>query len=89
MRYGYVGLQSGASYHFTRHDHQYTEHRHDGDGNRYRGVTWYVGTALQMNMRRAHFVEEINHKLTRFFEALSIRPLEHDRRCWPVLARTL
>ena len=53
------------------------------------GVTWYVGTALQMNMRRAHFVEEMNHKLTRFFEALSIRPLEHDRRCWPVLARIL
>ena len=53
------------------------------------GITWYVGTALQMDMRRAHFVEEMNHKLTRFFEALSIRPLEHDRRCWPVLARTL
>ena len=53
------------------------------------GVTWYVGTALQMDMRRAHFVEEMNQKLTRFFEALPIRPLEHDLRFWPVLARIL
>ena len=73
MRYGYVGLRI-----VTTEMVIVTA-----------GITWYVGTALQMDMRRAHFVKEMNHKLTRFFQALSIRPLEHDRRCWPVLARTL